>query len=97
MECFHREPLRVMTEEPRERSKLQLAVALAQGSSISAWARANDVPKQTAQRWAHEPEVRAEIEAYRRRAIDRAVSVLARRAGWAAKEICKLAGGAESE
>ena len=97
MECFHREPTRVMSEEPRERNKLDLAVALAQGSSISAWARANDVAKETARRWAHEPEVRAEIEAFRRRAIDRAVGVFARRAGWAANGICKLAGGAESE
>ena len=60
-------------------NKLQLAVALAQGSSISAWARANDVAKETARRWAREPEVRAEIEAFRRRAIDRAVGVFARR------------------
>jgi hypothetical protein len=86
-----------MAEEPRQQSKLQLAVALAQGSSISAWARANDVAKETARRWAREPEVRAEIEAFRRRAIDRAVGVFAKRAGWAANGICKLAGGAESE
>jgi hypothetical protein len=86
-----------MNEEPRERNKLQLAVALAQGSSISAWARANNVPKETARRWAREPEVRAEIEAFRRDAIDRAVGVLAKHAGWAAVGICKLAGGAGSE
>ena len=97
MECFHRGPIRVMAEEIRESNKLQLAAALAQGSSISAWARANNVAKETARRWAREPEVRAEIEAFRRRAVDRAVDVFARRAGWAAVGICKLAGGAESE
>jgi hypothetical protein len=86
-----------MSEEPRERNKLELAAALARGISISAWARANDVAKQTAQRWAHEPEVRAEVAAIRRGALDRAVGVFARRAGWAATGICKLAGGAESE
>ena len=97
VECFHRGPKRVMSEEPREVNKLQLAVALANGSSIGAWARANNVSKETARRWAREPEVRAEIEAIRRRAVDRAVSIFARRAGWAAGRICKLAGGAESE
>ena len=73
----------VMSEEPRERNKLDLAIALARGTSISAWARANDVAKETARRWSREPEVRAEIEAFRRRAIDRAVGVFcrARRAG----------------
>ena len=97
MECFHREPIQVMSEEPRERNKLDLAAALAQGRSISAWARANDVPKQTARRWALEPEVRAEIAAIRRSAINQAAGVFARRVGWAAHGICKLAGAAESE
>jgi hypothetical protein len=86
-----------MSDEPREHNKLQLAVALAQGSSISAWARANNVAKETARRWAREPEVRAEIDAFRRRAVDRAVGVFAKRAGWAANGICKLARAAESE
>jgi hypothetical protein len=97
VECFHREPIQVMSEEPLQPNKLQLAVALAHGTSISAWARANGVPKQTAHRWAHEPEIRAEIAAFRRSAIDRAVGVFSRRAGWAANGICKMAGGAESE
>ena len=77
MECFHRESTGAMSEEPRERNKLDLAIALARGTSISAWARANDVAKETARRWSLEPEVRAEIEAFRRRAIDRAVGVFA--------------------
>jgi hypothetical protein len=86
-----------MAEEPRERNKLELAVALAKGCSISGWARANHVAKETARRWAREPEVRAEVEAFRRHAIDRAVGVFTKHADWAAVEICKLAGGAESE
>jgi hypothetical protein len=86
-----------MSQEPREANKLQLAIALAQGSSISAWARANNVANETARRWAHEPKVRAEIEVFRRHAIDSAVGVLAKHANWAAAEICKLAGHAESE
>jgi hypothetical protein len=86
-----------MSEEPRERNKLDLAVALARGSSISAWARKNKVPKETARRWSHEPEVRAEVENCRRRWIDRAVGVFAGQASWAAVRTCKLARGAESE
>jgi hypothetical protein len=86
-----------MSEEPIEPNKLQLAVALAQGSSISEWARANNVAKETARRWSHEREVLDEIEAFRRHAIDRAVGILAKNASWAAGEICKLAGDAESE
>ena len=49
-----------MTEiKPRVRDKMQLAIAIAQGSTASAWARANDVPRQTAWRWSKEPDVRA--------------------------------------
>ena len=97
MECFHREPITAMSERTSRTQKAQLAIALAQGSSISAWARANDVPRQTVYRWAHEPEVRAEIEAFRRGAIDRAVGLLAKNAGWAASGICKLAKESESD
>jgi hypothetical protein len=91
--------LSIMSEEaePRERNELSLANALAKGTSIRAWARANDVPKSTAIHWAKEPEVRAEIEAFRRRAIDQAVGAFAGHAAWAAKGICALAEGAESE
>ena len=86
-----------MSDEPRERNKFSLAVALARGSSIRRWARANNVPRETARRWAHEPDVRLMVETLRRRAIDRAVGVLAGRSSWAAGRICKLAGDAESE
>ena len=86
-----------MSEEPRERNKFSLAVALARGSSIRRWARANNVPRETARRWAHEPDVRLTVESLRRRAIDRAVGMLAGRSSWAAGGICKLARGAESE
>ena len=99
MESLHRGSSKVMSEEaePCERNKLQLAIALAKGGSMSAWARANGVPKATAQRWSQEPEVRAEIDAFRRRAITRALGVFTLNARWAAKEICGLAKSAESE
>jgi hypothetical protein len=41
----------------------RLAMAVAQGKSITAWARHNGVPRRTAQRWAAEPDYRmAELE-----------------------------------
>ena len=86
-----------MSDDPRERNKFSLAVALARGSSIRRWASATKVPWETARRWAHEPGVRLIIETLRRRAIDRAVGILAGRSSWAAGRICTLAGGAESE
>jgi len=77
--------------------KTQLALAIAQGTSIAAWARENHVPRRTACRWASEPKIRAAVESYRRRAIDRAIGRLARRVTWATDGIAKLAKGAESE
>ena len=52
--------------------------------AVAEWASKNNVPKRTAQRWASEPKVRAEVEAYRRRALDRAVGLMSKRATWAA-------------
>jgi len=45
-------------ERPRSR-KTELALAIANGTSVTAWARGNQVPKRTAYRWAGEPKVRA--------------------------------------
>jgi hypothetical protein len=63
--------------ENSESRKSQLALAIAQGASIAVWSRKNDVPDRTAYRWATESKVRARINAYRRRARDRAVGRLA--------------------
>jgi hypothetical protein len=81
------------TAENSKTRKSQLALAIAQGTSIAVWARKNDVPDRTAYRWASEPNVRAAIDSYRRRAIDR----LAKRVTWAADGIAKLARDAASE
>jgi len=83
-------------ERPRSR-KTELALAIANGMSVTAWARANEVPKRTAYRWAREPEVRAAVESYRRRAVDRPIGRMARRVTWATDGIAKLAKDAESE
>jgi hypothetical protein len=77
--------------------KGQLAFAIAQGMSITAWAVKYDVPRRTATRWASEPKVRAAVEACRRRALDRAIGRQAKRVTWAADEIAVLAKGAVSE
>jgi hypothetical protein len=51
----------------------QLAMAIAQGKSITEWARQNGAPWRTAQRWASEPDVRRHVEDWRRRILDRAL------------------------
>jgi hypothetical protein len=86
-----------MSEEASQDRKTQLALALAQGTSLTKWAEANDVPRSTAYRWADEPEVKSRANAIRRRAVDRAVGLLSRRINWATLGIVKLAGTAASE
>jgi len=86
-----------MTEGQDKSTKSQLAIALAQGVSVTQWARAHEVPRSTVYRWASEPEVRKEIEAYRRGAIDRAVGVMTKRSTWAVGNVVSLASDAESE
>jgi hypothetical protein len=86
-----------MAGEHRESAKEELALALAQGISAAKWARANDVCKMTAYRWAKEPEVREMVESYRRRVIDQAIGRLAKRTVSAVEGIAKLASDAESE
>jgi hypothetical protein len=72
---------------------------MAQGTAAAAWARAQDppIPRRTAYRWAKDPRVKAAVESYRRRAVDRAIGRMAKRVTWAADGIVKLAKGAASE
>jgi hypothetical protein len=89
-----------MSAMPGERSrsrKTDLALAIASGTSVTAWARGNHVPRRTAYRWSGEPKVPAAVESYRRRAVDRAIGRMARRVTRATDGIAKLAKGAESE
>ncbi len=86
-----------MSREERTSLQSELAAALAAGKSCAEWASANGVSERTAQRWASEPEVRAEVEAYRRGNLDQAVSRMSLRATWATDQIAKLAGEAKSE
>jgi hypothetical protein len=86
-----------MTKELRGKIKTQLALAIAQGTSVALWARANQVPRSTAYRWASQPELRVTVESCRRRARDRALGRMAMRAQRVSEQIVKLAACAESE
>jgi hypothetical protein len=86
-----------MKDDVRKTQKSQLAVAIAQGESITAWALKNEVPSRTAFRWASDPKVRRSVEAWRRRALNRAIGRMARLSLKAANAIAKLGASAESE
>ena len=77
--------------------KAALALALATGRTVKAWATAHDVPGRTAYSWARSPEVKKRVRRIRRRALDRAVGRLSRHAAAAADRIAKLADAAQSE
>ena len=84
-------------EKSPQGNKTQLALAIAHGISVDKWARKHNVPRTTAFRWAREQKVRAAVEFYRRRALDRAVGRMARHVDRAAGGIAKLAKDAVSE
>src|SRR4051794_32243773 len=86
-----------MEKQVRRHQKIHLALAIAGGESIDAWAKKNDVARSTAFRWAREPEVRGEVEAPRRRALGQAIGRLSSVAMKAANGIVTLAKEAESE
>jgi hypothetical protein len=77
--------------------KAALALALATGRTVKAWAKAHDVPERTAYTWARSPEVRQLVRRIQRRAIGRAAGCLSRHAAAAAAKIAKLADSAQSE
>jgi hypothetical protein len=84
-------------EESPPSQKTQLALAIAQGTPVTKWAKKNGVNRRTAFRWAKEPRVRKAVESYRRRILDRAVGRMTYGVTWATDEIFKLARSATSE
>jgi transposase-like protein len=86
-----------MSAEHHEGTKFELALAIAQGASVRAWARAHNVPRSTAHYWARHPKVRELIETCRRRSLDRVIGIMAARAPSAVEGISTLANQAESE
>jgi len=86
-----------MPDELLNGKKTHLGLAIAQGTSIAAWARCNGVPKSTACRWAGEPEVRRAVDAWRRGNLDRAIGRMTKRATWAVDQIFDLGANSESD
>ncbi len=68
-------------ESQAQDKKTSLALAIARGQSVTAWARKNDIPVRSAFRWASDPMVRKSSEMWRRAALDMPVSVLLKLAG----------------
>ena len=84
-------------KEVRRHKKIHLALAIAGGESITAWAKENGVPERTAQHWGQDRNVRREVDACRRRALNQAIGRLTGMAMNAVDGIAHLAQGAESE
>jgi hypothetical protein len=80
-----------MSKRNNRPSKGNLAVALAAGRTAAAWARETGTAERTARRWAREDDVVHQVEAIRRRAVDRAIGLLTRHATTAARELARLA------
>ena len=59
-----------MQEDVRNDLKSQLALMIARGQSINAWASQNEVPLRTAYRWSREPQVRGEVQEWRRYVLE---------------------------
>jgi hypothetical protein len=87
----------VMSSGQRENRKKKLVAAIAMGMPVAEWARANNVPRRTAYRWAKEPKVKSAVEAYRRKAVDQSLGVLTKSLSKAAAAIADLGATAESE
>ena len=85
-----------MDKEVRRHKKIHLALAIAEGESIIAWAQENGVPERTAFRWAQDPKVRREVEACRRRALNPGAPGLTGMTMNAVDEIVTLAKEVES-
>jgi hypothetical protein len=86
-----------MSTRSNENQKSALALAIAAGTSVPAWARENRVAQRTAYTWSRSEEVLEQVQRIRRRAMDRAIGRLARNATRAADQITRLARTAKSE
>jgi hypothetical protein len=86
-----------MSQEQPKGGKTQLALALAQGISAAQWARANQVPKNTAYRWARDRKVRCAVESHRRRTIDQAIGRMTKQSTRAVDGIIAIARDTDSD
>ena len=86
-----------MSRIHNQNRKADLALALAAGGTVKAWADAHGVPERTARTWSHSPEVLDQVAAIRRAVLDRAIGRLSDHAIAAADQIAALARDAASE
>jgi hypothetical protein len=86
-----------MSKRNNQDQKADLALALATGSTVKAWAESRNVADRTARTWSKSPEVLHQVEAIRRQAIECAIGRLSDRASAAADRIGHLAIQAASE
>jgi len=86
-----------MSEEIPSTKQDELAVAVAQGKSVAAWARQNDVPIATAYRWAKDPDLRCQVQDWRRRCLDRALGEMASHSRRAVRAMVQLSENADSD
>jgi hypothetical protein len=77
--------------------KSELACALAEGGTLTDWAKKTEVAERTACTWSRSREVIDEVAAIRSAALDRAVGRLSGEVSEAAEQILTLAKAAESE
>jgi hypothetical protein len=74
-----------------------LALHVASGRSVVAWAKEHEIPRRTCYRWFKTEAFKAKVAAHRLRIIDRVVGKLARHGSAAVERIAKLATTAEAE
>jgi hypothetical protein len=86
-----------MAKKRGQFKKEKLALALAQGQSVAAWAVQNGVSERQVYRWAKEREVKDDIIAHRRYLVEQSVGLLAEKIAWAASGIINLGEHAQSE
>jgi hypothetical protein len=77
--------------------KSELARALAEGGTVTDWAKKTEVAERTAYTWSRSREVIAEVAAIRGAALDRAVGRLSGEVSAAVEQILILVKGATSE
>ena len=86
-----------MSKRNNQIQKANLALAMAGGSTVKAWADANGVADRTARTWSNSQEVRDQVEAIRREILHCTIGRLCNHATAAADEIARLAAEATSE
>jgi hypothetical protein len=86
-----------MSKRINDHLKANLALAMAGGSTVKAWADANGVADRTARTWSNSPEVRDQVEAIRREIVHCTIGRLCNHATAAADEIARLVTGASTD